>query len=589
MDVQLRKLEAQPHAQPQAQSAVASAVPLRSEDLTERTILTAINVSPLVAMDRSQILAAAGRVAARALARPRPLLRRTGALAQELAQVVVGKSDRQPHASDRRFTDVTFREHPLYRRVMQAYLAWREAVLGLVGELDLDAKSQDRGRFALSLFTEAVAPTNTLLGNPLALKRAFETGGASLWSGLRHLAHDVRQNGGMPAQVDRRPFRVGETLAVTPGQVVFRDEVLEVLQYAPSTPRVYARPLLMIPPQINKYYILDLAPGRSLIEYAVSQGFQVFAVSWRNPTPAQRDWGLEKYLAALLGATDVVRQISGSDRLNVLGACAGGITTAVLLGHLAARGDDRVPAATFPVTVLDTSVESAVGLFASEKTVASAIARSQKMGILSGREMSRSFAWLRPNDLVWNYWANNYLQGAEPPAFDILYWNNDVTNLPATLHAEFLELFLKNSLCHPGTLEVLGTPIDLGKVRADVYAVGALTDHITPWRACFRTPQLFGGSRTFTQSSSGHIQALVNPLNNLKSAFFTGSSCEADEKAWLSKATEHKGTWWTHWRDWVAERSGDERPAPAKLGSELHPPLMPSPGRYVHQSATPRA
>lgn len=554
-----------------------------TQTLAVPDLVTAMAVNPLVAMDRSQILAAAVRVAARAAQRPRPLLRRSTSLAREIGAIVAGRCERAPLTGDRRFTDAAFRDHPIYRRLMQLYLAWRESLLGLVDELELDRKSRERGRFAVNLLVEAMAPTNALAGNPAALKRAFETGGASLARGLRHFVRDLVDNGGMPMQVDRRPFRVGENLGITPGQVVLRTEVLELIQYAPATANVYARPLVMIPPQINKYYILDLAPGRSLVEFAVREGFQVFAVSWRNPTAAERDWGLERYVTALKEATDAAREITGADRLNVLGACAGGITTAVLLGHLAARRDERVASATFPVTVLDTSVESAMSLFASERTVASSIARSQKRGLLRGREMARVFAWLRPNDLVWNYWINNYLLGEDPPAFDILYWNNDTTNLPATLHAEFLELFLQNSLCRPGTLELLGTPIDLGKVRADVYAIGALTDHITPWQACYRTPRLFGGTRTFVESSSGHIQALVNPPGNNKSGFLANETYELDEQLWLKGAREHKGTWWTHWTSWLRARSGTQRPAPVQLGSDAHPPLGAAPGRYVHQ------
>lgn len=551
----------------------------------EPSVVPAAGINPLAAMDRSQLLAAAGRVIAHALAHPRPLARRGSAVARELVDIARGTSTRAPAPADRRFGDATFSEHSFYRRWMQSYLALREAALGLVDELDLDAKNRARGRFAVMLLVEALAPTNTLVGNPAALKRAFETGARSLGRGLANLVRDWRDNGGLPSQVDRRPFRVGGNLGVSPGQVVFCNEVLEIIQYAPTTATVYERPLLMIPPQINKYYILDLAPGRSLIEFAVAQGFQVFVVSWRNPTPAQRDWGLETYVRALLDATDAVLEVAGSDQLSVLGACAGGITTAVLLGHLAARHDSRVASATFPVTVLDTSVQSTIGVLASKRSVAATLRRSQRRGILPGREMARTFAWLRPNDLVWSYWVNNYLLGADPPAFDILYWNNDYTNLPAALHAEFLEIFLENSLCDPGSLQVLGTPIDLGRVQADVYAIGAFSDHITPWQACYRTLRLFGGTRTFVESTSGHIQALVNPVGNPKSGYFTVDGYELDEKRWLERAQEHRGSWWKHWAEWLAARSGAMRAAPSRLGSDAHPPLGPAPGRYVHQHA----
>jgi polyhydroxyalkanoate synthase len=555
-------------------------------DVAERTLVTAMTINPLAAMDRSQIVAAWVRVLARALVRPGALARRSANFAAEVAAIIAGSNERAPASGDRQFSDPAFTEHPLYRRLMQLYFAWRDGIHALVDELELDPKSHARGRFALRILTDALAPTNALVGNPQALKRAFETGGRSLLRGARQMLHDVIDNGGMPAQVNRQAFRVGENLALTPGQVVFRSDVLELIQYAPTTANVYARPLMMIPPQINKYYILDLAPRRSLIEYAVGRGFQTFAVSWRNPTAAQRDWGLGTYVQALREASDVARAITGADKLNVLGACAGGITTAVLLGHLAARGDDRVASATFPVTVLDTSVESAMDLLASEKSIAAALERSRRKGVLSGREMARVFAWLRPNDLVWSYWVNNYLLGEPPPAFDILYWNNDATNLPATLHAEFLEIFVNNSLCHPGSLEVLDTPIDLGKVQADVYAVGALSDHITPWQACYRTPRLFGGKRTFVESTSGHIQAIVNPPGNAKALFLASDTYGPDAQEWLEGAREHRGSWWDHWTAWLIERSGPSVTAPTQLGSEAHPPLMAAPGRYVHQRAT---
>jgi len=555
------------------------------EPLAERVLITAMAMNPLVSLDPSQLLAAAGRVAVGALLEPRTLGRTMASLAGEVADIARGRSTRAPEAGDKRWSDPAFRDNPIYHAMMQAYLAWRAAIHRLVDEVELDGKSRERGRFALTLLTEALAPTNTLAGNPAAIKRAFDTAAQSLVSGARHFTADLKENGGLPSQVDRRPFRVGENLAVTPGQVVFRSKVLELLQYQPATPQVYEWPLLVIPPQINKYYILDLAPSRSLIEFAVQQGFQVFAVSWRNVTPAQREWDLGSYVQALKDASDAVCEITGSKRLNLIAACAGGITTAVFMGHLAALGDERIASGTFMVTVLDTSVPSAVGTLVSEKTVASSLRRSRKRGVLSGGELARAFAFLRPNDLVWNYWVNNYLLGADPPAFDILYWNNDSTNLPAALHADFLALHLENSLCTPGRLEVLETKIDLGRVNADVYAVGALTDHITPWDACYRTPLLFGGNKIFVASSSGHIQALVNPPTNSKARYFTNDTLVADPKEWIAAAEEKHGTWWTHWAEWLRARSGHERDAPRELGSAAHSPLMRAPGRYVNQVA----
>jgi polyhydroxyalkanoate synthase len=557
--------------------------PASQQEAAERSMISAMAVNALVSMDRSQILAAAGRLAARAVMDPGLLARRGLGLGREIVEIVVGRSDRAPEAGDRRFSDPAFDRHPGYRRLMQGYLAIRAALLALVEDVELDHKSRDRARFAVTLLTEALAPTNMLLGNPAALKRAFDTAGVSLAVGLKNLVTDYVENDGMPSQVDRRPFKVGENLAVTPGQVVFRNEVLELMQYAAQTPEVFERPFLFIPPQVNKYYVFDLAPGRSLLEFAVKSGFTTFTVSWRNPTPAQRDWGLGAYISALIEASDAIREITGSENINVMGACAGGITTAVFLAYLADRGDDRFTSASFPVTMIDMGDPGMIGIFTSEATIASSLRHSAEKGILSGSDLARVFAWLRPNDLVWNYWVNNYLMGDNPPTFDILYWNNDPTNLPATLHAEFLDIFLKNSLTQPGAVRVLDRPIDLKKVTCDVYAIGATTDHLTPWDACYRTPKLLGGKATFVASNSGHIQALVNPPGNLKARYFTNPDLSGTAAEWLEVAKEQKGSWWTHWAEWLGKRSGAKRQAPAEQGSAKHRPIVAAPGRYVHQ------
>jgi polyhydroxyalkanoate synthase len=557
--------------------------PASQQEAAERSMISAMAVNALVSMDRSQILASAARLAARAAMDPALLARRGLGLAREIVEIVVGRSDRVPEAGDRRFVDPAFERHPGYRRLMQGYLAIRAALLALVEDVELDRKSRDRARFAVTLLTEALSPTNTLLGNPAALKRAFDTAGVSLAVGLKNLVTDYVENDGMPSQVDRRPFKVGENLAVTPGQVVFRNEVLELIQYAAQTPEVFERPFLFIPPQVNKYYVFDLAPGRSFLEFAVKSGFTTFTVSWRNPTPAQRDWGLGTYVTALIEASDAIREITGSEKINVMGACAGGITTAVFLAYLAERGEDRFTSASFPVTMIDMGDPGMIGIFTSEATIASSLRRSAEKGILSGSDLARVFAWLRPNDLVWNYWVNNYLMGDNPPTFDILYWNNDPTNLPATLHAEFLDVFLKNSLTQPGAVRVLDRPIDLKKVTCDVYAIGATTDHLTPWDACYRTPKLLGGKATFVASNSGHIQALVNPPGNLKARYFTNPDLSGTAAEWLEGAKEQKGSWWTHWAEWLGKRSGAKRQAPAEQGDAKHRPIVAAPGRYVHQ------
>ncbi|MBV8295808.1 MAG: alpha/beta fold hydrolase [Acidimicrobiia bacterium] len=543
-----------------------------------------LGANPLVGLTRGQIAAALARLGQRVAVEPGVALSDAMVAVSELLKVAVGRSDVSPTKGDKRFTHPAWSQNPVYRRVMQGYLVEARALLAIVDDVDLDAKSRERARFAVSLLTEALAPTNTLLGNPSALAKATETRGRSLFDGLRHMASDLRRNTGMPSTVDTRPFHVGGNIAVTPGQVVHRTDVFELIQYEPQTEAVAARPLVAIPPQINKYYIQDIAPGRSLIEYMVTAGFPYFTISWRNPTSAQRDWNLDTYVAACKEAVEVACEITGSDDADVAGMCAGGITMAALLGHLAATGSDIVNSATFMVAGLDTAVESTIGMLASKAAVEAARARSQRAGVLDGNDLARVFAWLRPNDLVWNYWVNNYLLGQNPPAFDILYWNADTTRLPAGLHSDFLDLFSSNGLAE-GTLTVLGTPIDLGKVDVDTYVVAGSTDHIVPWQAAYQTTQLLGGETEFVLSSSGHIQAIVNPPGNKKSSFRTAPAdfeLPAGTDEWLAAAEQHPGTWWEHWVAWLQKRSDGQRPAPAQLGSAAHPALEAAPGRYVH-------
>jgi polyhydroxyalkanoate synthase len=505
-------------------------------------------------------------------------------LAAEIAKVTVGRSGVEPARGDWRFRDPAWRENPVYRRVGQGYLATARALEGIIESDELDWKTAERARLLVAILTSAAAPTNTVAGNPAALKRAFESGGKSLLRGARNLVHDVRHNGGMPSQVDTRPFRKGENLAATPGAVVYRDEVCEVLQYTPSTPEVHARPVLMIPPQINRYYFMDLAPERSFVEHAVSRGLQYFTISWRNPRAEDSDWNLDTYVEACLRAVDVVTEITRSDEIITLGLCAGGITTSTLLSTMAARGDERVRAASFGVTLLDFSVPAPIGMFLSPRLLGTARRQSQRKGVLDGAQLGRVFAWLRPNDLVFNYWVNNYLMGNDPPAFDILAWNSDGTRMAGGLHAQFLDIYEHNLIARPGTLEVLGEPVDLGKITCDNYVTGAVTDHLTPWEGCYRTTQLLGGNSTFVLSNAGHIQSLVNPPGNAKARMFVGPEPGPEAAKWRAAATEQAGTWWDHWADWSIERAGEAKRAPVKLGSRKHKAGDAAPGRYIHSA-----
>jgi len=543
-----------------------------------------LGANPFVGLDSEQILGELTNFVSDTLKQPEVLGGHLTRMAVELAKVAAGVSEVVPEDSDKRFSDPTWSDNPFYRRVMQTYLVWRSTMQSMVperGYANGEWKETEQQRFAVRLLTEALAPTNLLLGNPAAIKRAFETGGASLIHGLRNFLDDLRNNNGMPQTVDKRPFAVGRNLAVTPGAVVFRSEMLELLQYAPTTRQVYERPLLLVPPQINKFYIMDLAPKRSLTEYAVARGVPFFTVSWRNPKPEHRNWGLDEYVIAIKEALDAVCEITGSPAANLLGVCSGGITSTLMLGHLAALGDRRINAATLVVTMLDSSMPSMTGMFTTEESVAAAVERSRRQGMLNGAEMARLFAWLRPNDLVWNYWVNNYLMGKDPAPFDILYWNADSTNLPARLHAGFMELLLRNGLTRAGAVELLGTPIDLRQAGNDLFVVGGMTDHICSWRAVYNGARLFGGRSEFVLNSSGHVQTLVCPPTNFKARYYVNPSMGDDPETWLKEATEQKGSWWDHWLEWLDKRSGDKREAPANLGSRRFPPLEPAPGKYV--------
>ena len=539
--------------------------------------------NPFVGLQGKDLLDGAASVLGRTIKQPMLLLEQEAALARDLAAVVSGRSDLAPGPSDRRYLDSAWASNPFYKATLQAHLAWTRALNGLVERSSLEGVRKDRARFVVSLLTDALAPTNTLLGNPAAVKKFIDTGGASVVRGVQNMLRDAAKNRGMPAQVDMSAFEVGKNLAQSPGVVVFRNPVLELIQYTPATETVHARPHLMVPPQVNKFYVFDLAPGKSLVEFLVKRGFQLFMVSWRNPTAAQRNWGMDTYVEALLEAIDAVKDITGSADVLMHGACSGAMTMSALLGHLAAKRQRLVRAATLMVAVLDNRADSQLGTFVTPQTVAAAKRATKAKGVLEGKEMGRIFAWMRPNDLVWNYWVNNYLLGNPPPAFDVLYWNNDTTRLAAKFHGELLDIFTENLLVQPGAMTVLGTPIDLTKVTCDKYVVAGITDHITPWKGVFDTSRSFGGKNEFVVSTSGHIQSLINPPGNPKAKFLLNPKPAATADEWLAGATPTQDSWWPHWSEWLAARSGKRRTAPKTLGSKRFPPGDAAPGRYVRE------
>jgi len=552
------------------------------EEIGRQAARTTTAFNPIVGAQFSELAKSAAHVTLQLARQPRTVSGHVLGFLTEASGILLGGASREPDPKDRRFKDPTWSTNPLYRRYLQLFLAMSARVTECIDDIDMDDMERARTILLCNIIMDSLSPTNTILGNPAVMKRLYETGGASLVSGLKNAYADFIAGKTLPSQVDSRNFEVGTNLANTEGAVVFRNDFLELIQYTPLSDKVHETPLMIIPPQINKYYAIDLTPEKSMIRYMVSHGFRVFCISWFNPGPVQEEWGLEEYVNAVIEASGIVLNITRQKKLNLMGACSGGITTSTVLSHLAALGDDRVNSATLQVCVLDPRTDDTdLGALVSDASMDLARARSAKKGILSAQDLATTFAWMRPNDLIWNYFVNNYLMGNSPPAFDILHWNNDSTNLPASLHSDFIDFFIDSPFANPGTEEFMGQLLDLGRVKQDIFIASGLTDHITPWRACYRSVGLFGGDTTFVLSTSGHIQSLVNPPGNPRSRYLTSSLQTNDTDEWLESATEYQGTWWGMWSEWLTERSGPLRNAPRKLGNTKYPPLDKAPGLYV--------
>jgi polyhydroxyalkanoate synthase len=513
--------------------------------------------------------------------RPGTVARRAGELVRELGRIAAGSSELAPGRKDKRFADPAWTGNPLLRRAMQTHLATARAAWELIEDADLDWRDDERIRFTATNLVDALAPSNVPVLNPLSLKAVIDTGGRSAVTGLARFVKDLATPPRVPSMIDPDAFTVGEDLATTPGAVVLRTDVLELIQYRPVTETVRAVPLLMVPPTINKFYIADLARGRSIVEHYVASGQQVFMISWRNPDERHADWGMDTYGQAILDAMDAVERATGQERVALQAFCSGGIISSMLLAHLAETGRlDRVSALSLAVTVLDWSRAGTVAALADEESVKAATEKSRRKGYLDGAQLAEVFAWLRPNDLVWNYWVNNYLQGRNPPNFDILYWNADTTRMSAHLHRDFIDVAIGNGLTEPGKATMLGTPVDLSKVTVDSYVTAGVADHLCPWQACYRSTQLLGGPSRFVLSTSGHIASLVNPPGNPRSTFQVAGSTPPDPAEWLRSAETVQGSWWPDFMTWLGERSGKEVPAPTSLGGDL-PELAEAPGTYV--------
>jgi polyhydroxyalkanoate synthase len=555
--------------------------PLENEAAQSTTAL-----GPLVGLAREDFVGAVALLLRETASDPARTMRHAKTFGDDVVKILTGKSDLAPEPRDKRFMDPAWRFNPFFRAGAQYYLAVQKGMKNWLEELELDELERDRANFISTIIIDSLSPTNTMVGNPTAQKRLIDSGGLSLIKGLKNAYNDMVNNQGMVSQVDKRPFKLGENVAASKGSVVYRDEMMEVIHYAPATAEVHAIPQLTIPPQINKMYINDLSPEKSVVKWQVDNGIQCFVISWKNPVKENGHWGMDDYVRCCRKAIDVVCEITGSNKVNVSSACSGGQTGAVLASQMAAEGDKRLGALTFMVTVLhpkQNDIEA--GALMSENGLALAKQRAAKKGIVKGNDLARGFAWLRPNDLIWNYVINNYLMGEDPPAFDVLFWNADATNLSASLMGDFLHLFETLAFTRKGEVKMAGHAIDLSKVKSDLFILGGTTDHITPWRACYRSTQLFGSKDvTFVLSQSGHMQAILNPPGNPKAKYYVSKKPglpPADVDAWLKGAEEVAGSWWPFWMEWLQARSGKKVPAPTALGSKQHPPMEAAPGLYV--------
>ena len=494
---------------------------------------------------------------------------------------------------DKRFADPSWAENPMAAFTAQMYLLNAQTLARLADNVQGDSKTRQRLRFAVQQWIAASSPSNYLALNPEAMSRALKTKGESIAQGIQQLWGDVQQ--GHLSQTDERVFEVGRNVAVTPGDVVFENELFQLIEYKPTTKTVYERPLLMVPPCINKYYILDLQPENSLIRHAVAQGHRVFVMSWRNPDEslAKKTW--DDYVAeGPLTAIKVVQEISGAKTINTLGFCVGGTLLGTALAVLAARGQKPAQSVTLLTTFLDFSDTGVLDLFVDEAMVQ---VREMTLGpdspgggtLLKGQELASTFSALRPNDLVWNYVVGNYLKGETPPPFDLLYWNSDSTNLPGPMYCWYLRnTYLENNLAKPGKVTTCGTPVDLTKIDAPVYVYGSKEDHIVPWDGAYRNTQVLKGAKCrFVLGASGHIAGVINPPEKKKRSYWVGSTAALPptETAWFEKAKEHPGSWWPDWDAWLKGHAGKQVAAPKSPGNRTYKPIEPAPGRYVKQKA----
>lgn len=489
---------------------------------------------------------------------------------------------------DRRF-DAPEWGLPFFQYLQQAYLLNTRFLLSL-GELpELSASAKRRLQFQLRQLTDAMSPNNFATTNPEVIKLAAQTGGESLARGVKMLAEDVAR--GRISMTDEQAFEVGRNLAITPGAVVFENEVMQLIQYAPSTAQTRAIPLLIVPPFINKYYILDLQPENSFVRFCVAQGFTTFIISWRNIPPALGHLGWEDYIqGGVLAPLQVIQSITGADKINTLGFCVGGTLLASALAVMAARKHNVAASLTLLATMLDFSDPGEISVYVDRGFVEQCEEEFRESGAMSGSKLAHTFASLRANELIWHFVVNNYLKGKTPRAFDLLYWNTDGSNLPGRLYAYYLRnMYLENNLRIPGKLKASGVPVNLGAIDVPAYIMATREDHIVPWRSAFASARLLGGPAEFVLGASGHVAGVVNPASQNRRHYWRNEAGDVTAERWLDGASQHNGSWWTHWAAWLGQRSGAWKPAPAVAGNQQFVPIEPAPGRYVKETASASA
>ena len=491
----------------------------------------------------------------------------------------------RPAAGDRRFRDDAWETVPWFDVLKQAYLVNARACTAFPGTVSgLDESSRDRLEFAAGQVADALAPTNFLPTNPQALRSAVETGGASAVDGMCRFLRDFDPYTGRldVRMCDRDAFRVGETVAATPGKVVFQNDLIQLIQYAPSTVSVRRRPLLVVPPWMNRYYVMDLRPGNSMVEWLVRKGHTVFIISWVNPDASFAGKGFEDYMIeGPLAALDAIERATGEREVNAVGYCLGGILLCALAAWLRAKDDTRLASTTYLATMVDFSDVGPVGVFIDEEGLPALEAAISARGCLSGRQVADTWRAVRANDLLWSFYVDGYLLGKAPPAHDLLFWNCDPTNMPAAVHTFFMRnMYVENRLREPGGLTLAGESIDVTRIVTPSYVLSTVEDHIAPWKTTYATTQLFAGPVEFVLGASGHIAGVVNPPAKRKYGYWTGAETPASPERWLAAARERRGSWWPHWDRWVGAFAGGKVPARIPGGGEL-PAIEDAPGSYV--------